>query len=70
MTRELDSRIKELCELITRERDSHVFLALVAELNQRFEEKDRLLDGEMKLASNTLIRSGRAQPTGMRGSRR
>jgi hypothetical protein len=52
MTQELDSRIKELCELITKERDSYVFLALVAELNRRLEEKDKLLDGEMRLVSN------------------
>jgi hypothetical protein len=52
MTQERDIRIQELCELITKERDSQVFLALVAELHQHLEEKDTLLDGEMKLVSN------------------
>lgn len=55
MTQELDRRIKELCELITKERERHVFLALVAELNQCLEEKDKPGEGETKLVSNPAV---------------
>jgi hypothetical protein len=43
MTQELDKRIKELCELITKEKNSQVFLNLVTELNQRLGESDKIL---------------------------
>jgi hypothetical protein len=43
MTQELDHRIKELCERIIKEQDSRVFLGLVPELNQRLEERDKIV---------------------------
>jgi hypothetical protein len=46
MTQELDHRIKELCERIIKEQDSHVFLDLITERNQRLEERDMILDGQ------------------------
>jgi hypothetical protein len=51
MTRELDSRIKELCQRIIKEKDNHLFQDLVIELNLRLEERDRgIVDRENRLA--------------------
>jgi hypothetical protein len=52
MTQEIDHRIKELCELITKEQNRLIFLDLVIELNQRLEEKDKKLERGIRLISN------------------
>jgi uncharacterized coiled-coil protein SlyX len=43
MIGEYDSRIKELCQLASRERDSQKLNALVTELIQTFEKKEKWL---------------------------
>jgi hypothetical protein len=43
MTSELDPRIKELCTLITQEKDQRRFLELVEELNELLAEKEEKL---------------------------
>ncbi len=52
MTRELDSRIKELCGLIIREENSDDLLDLITELNQRLEERETIPAQGAKLVSN------------------
>jgi hypothetical protein len=42
MTQELDTRIKELCELIINEKNGLVFQDLVMELKLRLEERDKI----------------------------
>jgi hypothetical protein len=51
MTQELDKRIKELCKLIIKKKDSLLFQELVMELNQRLEERDKILDRRLELIS-------------------
>lgn len=46
MTHELTPRIKELCRLITEEKDRDKFLQFVEELNRLFDEKEQTLKKE------------------------
>jgi hypothetical protein len=50
MTPELTPRIKELCSLITEEKDQKKFQQLVDELNQLLGEKERTLTKEVAAA--------------------
>jgi hypothetical protein len=41
MTQEMDDRIKELCEMVAKEQDKHVFIDLMMELDQRLEAREK-----------------------------